>query len=68
MSRARIRLAHVTTEPRPRTAAECEARLESSALYQRRQMAARQAEVMARVSALWYLSQNYRERYWGEAK
>ena len=45
-----------------RPAAFHAARLESSALYQRREMDARQAEQQARLQALWYLASDYRAR------
>lgn len=49
-----------------RTAAECAARLEASELYQRREADAKHAATMARVSALWFLDERFRPRYWQE--
>lgn len=60
-----LRLA--VSQPGIRTAAECEARLEASALYRRREYESRLTEVRARLSALWYGDPQFRERYW-EAK
>ena len=52
MRPARLALAH--TQPKPRTAAECIARLEGSRLYQRREMDARLSQDAARLAAIWY--------------
>ena len=52
MKPARITLAH--SQPNPRTAAECAARLEGSRLYQRREIEARQTQESARWAAIWY--------------
>lgn len=51
--------------PRSRrlTAEETAVRLESSPLYQRREMAARHATDTAKRAALWYLSKGYSDRY-----
>jgi hypothetical protein len=66
MGRRALRLA--TAVPQGiRTAAECEARLEASELYRRREYESRLTEVRARLSALWYGDPQFRERYW-EAK
>jgi hypothetical protein len=38
-------------------------RLEESPLYQRREQAGRAAQVLARLAALWYLSDDFQPRY-----
>lgn len=53
----------LTPRSRRLTAAETAERLESSLLYQRREIAGRMAAGEAHLSAIWYLGDDYRERY-----
>jgi hypothetical protein len=54
----------VAVQPEPlRTFAQCLTRLESSVLYQRREMDTRTAQAVSHKAALWYLDTEYVDRY-----
>lgn len=47
-----------------KTSSEYTDRLERSSLYQRSELRAVHARVMSRLYALWYLNEEFREKYW----
>ena len=49
--------------PKPRSAAECLARLESSPLYRRREVEAAMTREAVRLAAVWFLSEGFRARW-----
>jgi len=51
-----------------KTSSEYTDRLERSSLYQRSELRAVHARVLSRLYALWYLNEEFREKYWVDRK